>query len=357
MVWLLLHECKWNAAQSFAPDLHGDGTGRPSPQLCADAGRHCSITGKAEGKWPRAKMAWSEMTFQREYLCFSISWLKGTLVKAGIRKTKSQLLSTTAGKQFSVWSKHLEKGDFFSVAVKPGRDFTPVPVLFASTPGITVRWEAILYLLQVFLGQESCGHPPMGGRRCSCGRATQAQGLWGKLVGQCCTCVHLPGCLPPSPPAIAQQLGTAALLRKPPPPPHHSPEDGAAAETSAAALTGSLRGDDAQKWSHLLESKPSPLHPACPPKPSPAPLRLWATEEVSLQSCEGDKRHLTNIYANECTSVQIYTLARGSCELQGCRAVLGSCRSAASQSRSLSLHKTACCNFYYCCFLQSFQVL
>ena len=86
-------------------------------------------------------------------------------------------------------------------------------------------------------------------------------------------------------------------------------------------------------------------------------LRLWATKQVSLQCCEGNKWNLTNIYANVCTSGQIYTLARGSCELQRCRSILGSCRSAASWSRSFSPHKTACCNFCYCCFLQSFQAL
>lgn len=129
--------------------------------------------------------------------------------------------------------------------------------------GLQLRRETILYLLQAFMRQDSHAHQLMGGQRCSCDRASQVQVLQGKLAGQCRTCVHPPACSSPSPPASAQWLGTTV------------PAQGSAwvqAATSAtttaqrmeqqlrqgaAALIGSLRGDDAWKWSHLLESKPS----------------------------------------------------------------------------------------------------
>lgn len=144
--------------------------------------------------------------------------------------------------------------------------------------------------------------------------------------------------------------------RQPPPPPPQP--RGWSSSWDKALQHSSDRFEETMLGNEVISLNPSlPLHPACPPKPSPALLRLWATKEVSLQCCEGNECHLTNIYSNERTSGQIYTRARGSHDLQRCCPVLGSCRGAASQSRSFSVHKTACCNFRYCCFLQSFQAL
>lgn len=223
--------------------------------------------------------------------------------------------------------------------------------------GLQLRRETILYLLQAFMRQDSHAHQLMGGQRWSCDRV---QGLQGKRAGQCRTCVQPAR---PHPRQLSLRGGAPLPLlkevpgyRQPPPPPPQP--RGWSSSRDKALQHSSARFEETMLGNEVISLNPSlPLHPACPPKPSPALLRLWATKEVSLQCCEGNEWHLTNIYSNERTSGQIYTLARGSHDLQRCCPVLGSCRSAASQSRNFSVHKTACCNFRYCCFLQSFQAL
>lgn len=154
--------------------------------------------------------------------------------------------------------------------------------------GLQLRRETILYLLQAFMRQDSHAHQLMGGQRWSCDRV---QGLQGKRAGQCRTCVHPPACSSPSPPAIAPWRGTTA------------PAQGSAwvqAATSAtttaqrmeqqprqgaAALIGSLRGDDAWKWSHLLESKPSS-----------SPCLSSQTESSSTQVMGNQRGELTALW-------------------------------------------------------------
>lgn len=107
---LLLPGCKQGAVQELVPELQGDGTGCPWPWLWGTVGR-CRMAQLCHRE-SRKQVAMCQsgrkcrLVFQRECLCFSISLAWSVqVVRAG-----TGILSMTAGKQLSVWSKHLEKG-------------------------------------------------------------------------------------------------------------------------------------------------------------------------------------------------------------------------------------------------------
>lgn len=198
--------------------------------------------------------------------------------------------------------------------MKPGRDFIPIPVLSAPTPRMTVRGRTMLSPSEAFERQDSYTHQLMVPAKCRVCR-----GNWPVSVAG--VCILLPAPVPIS-------CHSA--------PGHHCPAQGsafvwAAATTTtvrrmeqqlrqrAAALSISLQGDDGQKW--------SPSFPlcTCPGLPIESDsTQVVGNQTTELQCCEGNKWCLTNIYTNGCTSGHIYTLARGSRELQRCSPVLGS---------------------------------